>query len=134
MAGALVHVGIGLLAALVVHLVHFKLEYSLAIFVGSLLPDVLKFGFTALKQGTLSVTSMNLGDPFYQFWSSLTGGAANWFSVGFFVFGGTLLLYHFHYIKKKKMVEYDELYVFLLVGVVIHLILDGLIIEQGVWV
>ena len=132
MAGALTHIGIGIAAALVVHFIHFKLEYSLSIFVGSLLPDAIKFGFSAIKQLTLHVFSVEK-DSFYTGLNDITSAYVNWFSIGFFILGVGLLLFHFHYIKKKTMEEYDELYVFLLVGIIIHLILDTLIIERSMW-
>lgn len=132
MAGVLTHVGLGIACALIVHFMHYKLEFSLAIFVGNLLPDALKFGLTALKQLTWQIFAVEK-DAFYHFLADTTSSYANWFSLGFFIFGTLLLLYHFHYIKKKKMEEYDELYVFLLAGIVLHLIIDALIIETSVW-
>lgn len=132
MAGALVHLGIALLAAVIIHFIHFKLEYSLSIFVGNLLPDVIKFGFSALKQGTIAIFNVK-PDTFYTLLNGITSSVANWFTLGFFVLGVTLLLYHYHFIKKKKMEEYDELYVFVLLGIIIHLIIDALIIEHTAW-
>lgn len=132
MAGALVHIGIALICAAIVYFIHFKLEYSLSIFIGNLLPDVIKFGFTALKEFTLNISKI-IQDSSYQLLKEITSSYANWFTLGFFIFGLTMLLYHYHVIKKKKMEEYDELYAFLLIGIIIHLILDVLIIESGPW-
>ena len=133
MPGALTHVVVGLLLAIGVHIIHLKLQYALSIFVGSLLPDIIKFGFTALKQLTFNIFAVTQ-DSFYQFLAKITSSYANWFTVGFFIFGTTLLLYNHHYIQKKKMEEYDELYMFLLAGIIVHLILDVLIIENGPWI
>ena len=133
MAGGLVHIAVGLLSALIVHLRHFKWEYSYAIFIGNLLPDALKFGLTALKQGTLYLFDVNKSDGFYKVLSSSTSDWGNWFSLGFFVLAVLLFLFHYHYIKKKTFDEYSELYVFLLIGVLTHLVLDILVIESGVW-
>jgi len=132
MVGGLVHIAVGLISAMAVHLKHFKLEYSLAIFVGNLLPDAIKFGISALLQGTMKVFSVQQDSAFYLL-STTTSNPQNWFSVGFFLIVGAWLLFHYHVIKKKKMMEYDELYVFLLVGVLTHLILDIVVIEKGVW-
>ena len=134
MAGGLVHIGVGLLSAVIVHLRHFKWEYSYAIFIGNLLPDALKFGLTALKQGTMYVFDVDKGDGFYKALSSSTSDWGNWFSLGFFVLAVLLFLFHYHVIKKKTFEEYSELYVFFLVGVLTHLVLDILVIESGVWV
>ncbi len=134
MAGGLIHIGVGLLSALIVHLRHFKWEYSYAIFIGNLLPDALKFGLTALKQGTMYLFDVDKGDGLYKTLSLITSDWTNWFSLGFFVFVLLLFLYHYHIVKKKTFEEYEELYVFLLVGILTHLVLDILVIEQGVWV
>jgi len=130
MPGAIVHVLVGIFAALIVHFTHRKLEYSLAIFLGNLLPDFITFGFTALKQMTFDVFNIEQ-DAFYHNLVSWTYNPANWFMMGFFVLGLALFLYHYHFIKKKRFEEYAELYGFLLAGILIHLILDLLIIEQG---
>ena len=132
MAGGLIHIGVGLFSAALVHIRHMKFEFSIMIFIGNLLPDAIKFGFTAIKQLTWNVFGVEQ-DGFYYSLSSLTDNLANWFSLGFFVFAVMLFLYHFHYVKKKTMEEYDELYIFLLVGIITHIILDLVIIEQGIW-
>jgi hypothetical protein len=131
MAGALVHVFVGIFFAVVVHIVHFKLEFSLAIFIGSLLPDVIKFGITGFSQKNLNPCTVNIRSGPFRFLGGLTGSYNFWFTVGFFVLAMTLFLYHYHVINKKKMEEYDELYGFLLVGIIIHLILDSFVIETG---
>lgn len=132
MAGALIHLGIALFSALIVHLRHMKFEFSIMIFIGNLLPDVIKFGFSAIKQLTWNVFGIEQ-DAFYHSLSYWTSNLGNWFSLGFFVFALMLFLYHFHYVKKKTMEEYDELYIFLLIGIITHIILDLIIIEQGIW-
>lgn len=132
MAGALTHIGIGLISALIVYLIWKKAEFSYSIFVGNLLPDVLKFGISALKQGTLALTQIQK-DGFYQALSALTSNINSWLSLGFFIFAVLLFLYHFHYIKKKKLEEYSELYGFLLAGIITHLIIDAFVQEQNIW-
>lgn len=132
MPGAVPHIAVGLLSAAFVHLKHFRLEFSLAIFIGNLLPDVIKFGITAIRQGTLAVFYVKQ-DGFFHSLSSLTSDYANWFTVGFFLLLLVTFLYHYHVIKKKKLWEYEELYVFLLIGIITHLIMDALIMEKGPW-
>ena len=133
MAGALTHIIIALIAATIVHFVHFKFEFSVAVFIGNLLPDAIKFGLSAIKQATFKVFYINQ-DSFYHFLCKTTSSYTNWFTLGFFILASSLFFYHFHYIKKKTMEEYDKLYVFLLIGVIMHLIIDTLIIENGPWI
>ena len=133
MAGGLAHIGVGFLCAVIVHLIHFKWEYSYSVFIGNLLPDALKFGLTAIKQQTLDVFHVNKGDIVYATVKGITYDWSNWFSLGFFILATALLLYHYHVIKQKKMEEYSELYGFLLAGILVHLVMDALIVEKGVW-
>ena len=133
MAGGLVHISAAILSAVIVHMIHFKWEYSYAMFIGNLLPDALKFGLTALKQETLEIFHVDKSDAFYRFLSANTSDWSNWFALGFFVLAVVVFLYHFHVIKKKRMEEYSELYGFLLAGIVIHLVMDIFVIEKGIW-
>lgn len=117
---------------IVVHAMHFKWEYSWAIFAGNFLPDIFKFGPSALVQGVWDVARV-VQDPFYSLLNSYTSDPAMYFSVGFFVLGTTMTLFHFHHLSKKRMTEYDELYLFLLVGILTHLVMDVYIIESSIW-
>jgi hypothetical protein len=130
MAGALVHIALAFICLSFVHFRHMRWEFSLSIFIGNLLPDAITFGLSALKQGTISVFSVTQDAAYKRLWD-ITNSPANWLSLGFFIFGLAALLYHFHIIKKRKMEEYDELYVFLLAGILIHLVMDAFIMEQG---
>ena len=132
MPGAIPHILIGLLSAAIVHRRHMRLEFSIAVFLGNLLPDVIKFGISAVKQGTLAVFYVKQ-DGFYNFLSKLASSTANWFTIGFFTLLLITFLYHYHVIRKKKLWEYEELYVFLLIGIITHLIMDALFIEKGPW-
>ena len=132
MPGAIPHIIAGLISAAIVHKKHMRLEFSIAIFIGNLFPDVIKFGVSALVQGTWKVFYIRQ-DNLYHALSSVTYSTANWFTLGFFLLLLATFLYHYHIIKKKKLWEYEELYIFLLIGIITHLIMDALIIEKGPW-
>ena len=132
MPGAIVHIIAGLLSAAIVHYRHLRLEFSLAIFIGNLLPDAIRQGISAIAQGTVKVFSVKQ-DRLYGFLSSTTNNTTNLFTLGFFLLLLITFLYHYHVIKKKKLWEYEELYIFLLIGIITHLIMDALIIEKGPW-
>ena len=132
MPGAIPHIIAGLLSAAIVHKKHMRLEFSIAIFIGNLFPDVIKFGISAIAQGTVNVFSIKQ-DSLYHTLSAITYNPGNWFTFGFFMLLSITLLYHYHVIKKKKLWEYEELYIFLLIGIIMHLVMDALIIEKGPW-
>ncbi len=125
MPGAIPHIAVGLLSAAIVHLKHFRLEFSLAIFIGNLLPDAIRQGISAITQGTINVLNVKQ-DSLFGFLSATTNSPANWFTLGFFGLLLITFLYHYHVIKKKKLWEYEELYIFLLSGIITHLIMDAL--------
>lgn len=133
MPGVLGHTIAGILAALIVYFRRPQLEYSLSIFIGNLLPDVLKFGVTALRQATWNVLRVQQ-DASYTALQQFLYTPSNWFTLGFFIFAILLLLYHYHIIKEKKMEEYDELYIYLLIGILMHLIMDAFLIENSPWI
>lgn len=132
MPGALIHVGIGLLCALVVHYKHFRWEFSNSIFLGNLFPDVIKFGAAMVYSRTIDPMQVDRGF-LYQFLAERTSAYTIWFTLGFFLFALLLFLFHYHIIQKKKLEEYAELWGFFLAGIVVHLVLDAFIAEQGPW-
>lgn len=133
MAGLLTHLFVGFLCALIVHVVHLNWKYSFAVLFGNLLPDIIKFGIVAIRDRTLDVYRIARTDLFrvLEQQSSLP---TNWLALGFFIFGVTAFLFHYHMIRKKTMEDYDLLYVFLILGVFLHLILDVMILETSPWI
>ena len=134
MPGALVHIGIGLIAAFIVYAFHFKLEYSISIFIGNLFPDAISVIIGAIKTRTLSLTKIWHSQEFMHSQYSITGSLWTWFSLGFFVFAIGALLYHYQIIGKRKMEEYDKIYIFFLIGIMMHLILDLFFVETTAWI
>jgi len=132
MAGALIHIFIGLLSAVIVHFIHFKKEFSFAVFIGNLLPDALKFGISAIVQGSILIFRVE-HDSTYNVLASITGNFNYWFTTLIFVAAVCAFLYHHKYIKKKTMKEINKLYGFLLIGILIHLAIDFLVQEKGIW-
>ena len=124
MPGALIHITVGLISALIVHKFHQKLEFSLAIFLGNLLPDVLKILSLAMYHNTFNLSFL-IQSNYHLFTHKLVNGFN--FTFMFFLFWIVLgwLLYHFHFVRKKKFTEWEEFVIFLLVGYVTHLALDA---------
>src|SRR3989344_6426186 len=102
MPGALIHVAVGLLCAFIVHLRHFRLEFSNAIFIGNLLPDVIKFSAAMLYSRTLDPMKIDRG-YLYQMLAENTSAYTVWFTIGFFLLAVLIFLYHFHVVQKRKM-------------------------------
>ncbi len=132
MAGALIHILVAVLSAFMVHFMHFRTEFSIAVFIGAILPDALKFGISAIAQSTIYLFSIEKS-VLYQAIDRVTSDFGYWISMLIFVVAVTGQLYHHKVIRKKEMKEINEIYGFLVLGIIIHLVLDILIIEQSVW-
>lgn len=132
MGGVLSHIAVALISAAIVHMIHFRFEFSAATFIGNLLPDAIKLGITGIIYGTVSVAKI-VSTGTYKFIQPIAEGASSWFTFGFFLLALSIFLYHYHIIKKKKMEEYDELFIFLVIGVILHLLVDYFYIEPSPW-
>ena len=132
MPGIIPHIIAGITTGIIIHFFHQKFEFSIVAFIGNLLPDTIKFGITAIFQGTIKIFAVEKNST-YQTLDSLSGNITNWFTLGFFSLALILFLYHYHIIKKKQVEEYSELTGFLILGIITHLIMDLLIIEKGPW-
>jgi hypothetical protein len=133
MPGIISHITIALIsAAIVYYSFKFKKKHAFAIAIGNVLPDLIKFGLTGIKQGTLAIVTIEQ-NSFYDTLTQITSSYSNWFSTGFIVLALLMVGYHYHYLKKREMEDYAMIYVMLLIGVVTHLIMDILFIESGIW-
>ncbi len=124
MSGFLVHIVIGIISGFIVYNFHKKLEFGLIIFIGNILPDVLKITYLSLYHNTLNLTFLahsNMHLPTHL----VVNGRDFVILFGAFFFAIGWLLYHFHFIKKKKLWEFDKLLIYLLVGYLIHLFFDS---------
>lgn len=135
MPGAILHIIAALASAAVIYHLHFKKEYGTATFVGNFLPDVLKFALAPM----LEFLNYNMHitwtpAPSYWSWTLIADNINLWITLGAFIIGIASLLYQFHIIAKKTAKEYDELYEFLILGIITHIIMDILIPNQGFWI
>lgn len=125
MPGALIHIAAGLISALIVHRLYKRLEFSLAIFLGNLLPDVIKISYLAMYHNSINIPFL-IESNYHEFAHYLVNGFN--FTLMFFLFWIVLgwLLYHYHFVQKKKFKEWEELVVFILAGYITHVFLDSI--------
>lgn len=128
MVGVLSHVAIGLLSALLVYLIHKRRDFSLAIFIGNLFPDIIQFGLLAVEQ------MFSSAKPFYQTILNYVSVPVYWFGSITFLLATVLLFYDVRQVNKKRTRDYADLLLFFLVGVILHLIMDHAILEHGPWI
>ncbi len=133
MPGAILHILAGIISGIVVYRIMHKLEFGLAIFIGNLLPDALKLLFLMLHDNSLSIGQLYISQLQSEAHVVVNGFDFALFFMLFFLALGWLL-YHYHFIKKKKLKEWDELIIYLVIGYVIHIIMDATILTSGVWI
>jgi len=132
MGGILTHTLLGFLSGGIVYYFWRKPEFFFATLVGNTIIDFFKFFIVAINQGVLSIGDINK-DSSYSFWANLTNSWTNWYTLGFFIITLLAFLYH-HIIRKKTMLEYDEIVWAFLIGVSLHLLLDIFYIEKNIWI
>ncbi len=132
MAGAIVHIAVGLLTAALLQY-YSRTEFAIAIFIGNLLPDALKFGVAAIAQGTIAIFQIE-HDVLYQALGEVTSSVSYWIIMLVFVIAAAFQLYHHGVIREKEMEEIDEVFGYLILGILIHLAIDVFIHEGGPWI
>ena len=132
MAGLLTHLLISLGLFLFVYLFFKKWYYGFSAFLGQLMPDIIKFGFVAIKIESLSYAKI-LRYPLFYVLEKETGFHL-WTILFFFVIAFAFVLYSMKIIDKgtrKKMMLAS--FIFCL-SALLHLIVDIFIIERSPWV
>ncbi len=133
MAGLLTHLGIAFFGFLVGYVMFKKLSYGVSFFIGHLIPDVLKFGITGVKLWTASPGEI-VKDSLFLKIEALASNYNLWIILGVFIIALSFFFYHIHKIRKSDMKTIDKSYVFFILGVIIHLIVDIYIIEKSYWI
>jgi cbb3-type cytochrome oxidase subunit 3 len=123
MPGAIIHIIIGLISAFLVHKYTKKFEFSLAIFIGNLLPDAIKIIALMFYHNTINIYTV-ITSEYNLFAHSIVNGADFIILLFLFLLSIGLVFRHYHFFKPKKMCEYDEWVFFLLIGYTTHIILD----------
>lgn len=129
MAGVLIHILSGILLAGVILYRGYDREFAWAGFVGALFPDIFKYLLLGIYYGNLDFfyvinTSIWKGMEEITIWGMSLTFALVFAGIGF-------LLYEIHWVKDGKFWEVEEIDLFLLAGVLVHMIIDLVWIESG---
>jgi len=133
MAGLLTHLGISLLLFLIVIIVFRRFWYGITIFIGQLIPDLVKFGITGIKIGNLS-PSVIIKDPLFWELESLMSNYHTWVSLGIVIVISSFLLYYLKKVKKQQLKNVNWGYILFVISVIVHLVVDLVIIEKSYWI
>ena len=133
MAGLLTHLVISTLLLIVVVIISRRFWYGLAIFLGQLVPDAVKFGITGIKLGTFS-PNLIIKEPLFWELESLMSNYHTWVILGIFIVLSSLFLYYIRKMKKEQLKDINWGYLLFVIGVIVHLVVDVIIIEHSYWI
>jgi hypothetical protein len=131
MGGILHHLAAGIISAVIVWFIFKRKDYPISIFIGNFLPDIIGAGYASLM-----IRSIN---------PAVVLKSAAWFSIdkdyvtqSFWIFFQAIfivayLFFHVYVKKKRPHKEIEGNLALMLFGFLTHMMMDMLIIEQGIW-
>ncbi|MCK4649602.1 hypothetical protein KAT36_00055 [Candidatus Pacearchaeota archaeon] len=131
MPGVLSHVSVAVAGFVVIWLLS-NWKYGFGFFVGTLIPDSIKFGIPAIRLQTASFAKM-MTDPLYGPLHVYTHSVWTWVALCVFVVFVGFLLFRVRWVSWERFRIWVFINVSFLVAIVIHLIMDHFIIEKSFW-
>lgn len=131
MAGLLTHLAVSSGLFLIMFIIFKKGYYGASAFVGQLMPDIIKFGFVAVKIKSLSYIKI-LRDPLFYILEKETGFHL-WTILFFFILIFAFILCSFKFIDKSMRIKIITSSFFFCICAILHLVIDILIIEKSPW-
>ena len=129
MAGALIHISIGILSAVIVWYKFKNSHYAISIFIGNLLHDIFIMAYAPFILHTLN--PMEIIGTHLWFHRDFVFNIL-WITIQILFIG--LFLFFQKYIRKKEFKELEYNMGFLLVGMITHALLDMFVEESGIWI
>ncbi|MBI2547387.1 MAG: hypothetical protein HYW23_02990 [Candidatus Aenigmarchaeota archaeon] len=129
MGGLIHHLLAAAISLIFVYIFTKRKDYSLSIFIGNLLPDVVGAGYAAILIRSLNPVAILHSAPWFSFEKSVF--ITSFWMILQVIFVGAYLFYHVYLRKKEVHKEFEANLGFLLAGFVTHMIMDLLIIEKG---
>jgi hypothetical protein len=132
MGGVLTHVSVALIGCLIVLAISRKWKFGIAFAIGQLAPDVIRWGVTALLDEKFSFREIILDSLFWKL--GFTHYFYVWVIVFVLIFGLLQFLYKKKKIDKKQLKAWIIADAIMLLGIVVHLIIDANLMERSFWI
>jgi len=123
MENIIVHLCLGVICGIFVYVLTLKLEFSLAIFLGNLLPDFVNLSGTYAYTGFVSFAEA-VKTEVYLAWLQISHNLGGIIGFWLVVLSLVWMLYRFHLIDKKEEKRWQQLVILLLIGAIIHVLVD----------
>jgi hypothetical protein len=133
MAGLTTHLIIAFVGFILAWFMFKEWKYGVAFVLGHLGPDLMDFGITGLRIGSMN-PSVIMTHPWFHPLMILGHTITNWVIFGIIIMAIFILLYKFNKIGKKTFMKLILILAFFLIGIAMHLMLDKLIIETSYWI
>ena len=133
MPGLLTHLAAAFSGFLIIYMLSYNWKYGLSWIIGTLIPDVIKFGIPGIKLETSSYYKI-LADPLFRVLDRYTHTFVYWVIVFIVFFLIIFLLYRFKKLSIKKAKALIISDIIFILSIAVHLIMDKLIIEKSYWI
>ncbi|MCX6751136.1 MAG: hypothetical protein NTZ83_06785 [Candidatus Pacearchaeota archaeon] len=133
MAGLLTHLIASFVGFAIIYIFFKSWKYSLAFVLGHLMPDIISFGITGIRQGS-SNPGIIMTNSWFAPLAAFAHNPFTWIILVTIVWVGALLLYSFKKMSKKAFLDTILVIILFVIGTTMHLIFDKLIIETSYWV
>jgi hypothetical protein len=133
MAGLTTHLIVSIVGFGIIFAIFKNWKYGIAFAIGHLIPDLISFGITGIREGSLNPTVIMTNSWFYPL-AMFGHNIVHWIIIGTIIWIAVLLLYNFKKISQKNFITIIMILVCFLIGIGIHLVFDILIQEKSYWV
>ncbi|MFB6216683.1 MAG: hypothetical protein ABEJ72_06920 [Candidatus Aenigmatarchaeota archaeon] len=129
MAGAILHIISAFLVSGLIYGYGYAREFVFAGFIGALFPDIFKYFILGVYYGNLDIMYI-LRTPIWKGMKEITLWEIN-LTFGLLFAGIALLFYEIHVLNEKNFWEVEKIDYFLVLGILVHLVIDLFWIESG---
>ena len=129
MAGLIYHLIFGIILAAIVYYKFKNLQYSTSIFIGNLLHYIFIFAYAPFL-----LKSFNPTEILYSSYFTHRDIIFNFIWMATQIIFISIFLFFQRYVRKKKFKDLEYNLGFVLLGIIIHAILDFMIQETGIWI
>jgi hypothetical protein len=133
MAGLLTHLIVSFVGFVLIYLFFKSWKYGLAFVFGQLIPDLISFGITGIRQHS-SNPGVIMTNSWFAPLAAFSHSPFTWIILATVIWVGALLLYSFKKLSKTKFANTILVIILFLIGLTLHLIIDKFIIEKSYWI
>src|SRR4030042_5357672 len=128
MSGLLTHLIVSFVGFVLLYIIFRSWKYGAAFALGHLIPDIISFGITGIRQGS-SNPGIIMTNSWFAPLAAFAHNPFNWIILATVAWVVVVFLYNFKKLSKEKFAGTILVIILFLIGTTLHLIIDKLIIE-----